>query len=75
MKIGGQYTGILIREGTKLEMSGVKVRFLKLIAVLNGAGGPEYREHRFPLGRGWRGWCQGKSRRFMEAPGLLHHGQ
>ena len=29
-----------MREGTKLEMSGVKVRFSKLIAVLNGAGGP-----------------------------------
>ena len=27
-------------EGTKLEMSGVKVRFTKLIADLNGAGGP-----------------------------------
>ena len=27
-------------EGTKLEMSGVKVRFSKLIAVLIGAGGP-----------------------------------
>ena len=27
-------------EGTKLEMSGVKVRFLKLIAVLNGGGSP-----------------------------------
>ena len=27
-------------EGTKLEMSGVNVRFSKLIAVLNGGGGP-----------------------------------
>ena len=52
-------------EATKLEMSGVKVRFSKLIAVLIGAGGNL--EHHFPQGRGWRGGCQGKSRRFMEA--------
>ena len=40
LKLGGQYTGILMGEGTKLEMSGVKVRFLKLIADLNGGGDP-----------------------------------
>ena len=41
MKIGGQYTGILMGEGTKLEMSYVKVRFLKIIAdVVDGVGSP-----------------------------------
>ena len=40
LKLGGQYTGILMGEGTKLEMSCVKVRFRKLIVDVNGGRGP-----------------------------------